>query len=311
MVHAFLREPVDLAAVATVFTPNLTRGSYLRVALAANSTIANPSGGMVPGSEFVLQVTQDATGGRAITWGSQYVFGDFGGVNDAPSAVTILRGFVATSTLIILTAASGVGSATEQIALVENAAIPAGARYVFLTVDGVDTSTLPNGTREGQEIEIWCVAATTSPACTLTITDVFGTEPSTWVFTEQHQYLRFVWRVGASAALTGWKLVGLYENGVETLVAGATANPLCLTHLYNCDAANDWIQPAGLVAGQRSRWVASGAGAVGSTISGLFYTTLGAATGVDLQTNAQGEVAQLSWSGSRWWPDTLTGITVA
>ena len=57
-------------------------------------------------------------------------------------------------------------------------------------------------------------------------------------------------------------------------------------------------------------WIVT-AGANASTISGLFYTTAGAATGVDLQVNAASDMAVLSWGGSRWVPENLVSTTVA
>ena len=56
---------------------NLNNASVAQVTLAGNRTLANPTNG-VAGDVYVLEVTQDTTGGRTLAFGSNYNFGDQG-----------------------------------------------------------------------------------------------------------------------------------------------------------------------------------------------------------------------------------------
>lgn len=174
----------------------------------------------------------------------------------------------------------------------------------LLSVTGTQAYTLPNGLYLGQTKVVECSVAATVPAGTLTITDAYSTEPTSYVFNTVGQRLEFIW------TSTGWKLQRMISAGTESLSAAATANPLNLIHLVNVNGVNDYIQPSGVVPGQRSIWVVT-AGSTGSTVSGLFYTTAGAATGVDLVINAASDMAVISWDGSRWMGENLVSVTVA
>jgi hypothetical protein len=186
-------------------------------------------------------------------------------------------------------------------------AISASTYETHLEVDGTDAFTLGDGSYVGQRKRITCITAANTPLGTVTLNGAqaaYGTEPTAWVFTAAHQFVEWEWTA------TGWKVVALGQAGTESLTTTQTANPLCLVHLVNLDAANDYIQPAGLIAGQRSIWVVT-AGANGSTISGVFYTTAGAATGVDVNVNAASDAAVLSWVNARWYADVLTSATIS
>lgn len=188
----------------------------------------------------------------------------------------------------------------------ENTAITPSVGLALITVDGTDALTLADGTIPGQEIEIVCVAASNSPVGTLTINDAYGSEPTSWVFTTVGQGIKLKW------TSTGWKLIKLNQIGTETVANAGTANPLCLVHSVAIADTVDFIQGNGVIAGQRSIWVAaSNSGTPVGTVSGLFYTTAMAATGTDINFNAASDAAALSWVGARWYADSLTSATIS
>lgn len=173
----------------------------------------------------------------------------------------------------------------------------------YLSVTNTVAYTLADGIRIGQRKRIECSAVSGTPVGTLTINAAWSTEPTSWVFTAVGQALELEWTA------TGWKLLLLRQIGTEALAASATANPLCLIHFVNLDGANDYIQEAGLIAGQRSVWMAT-AGTTGSTISGVFYDEDASADGIDINFNAAGDLAVLSWPGTRWLGESLVSCTV-
>ena len=192
------------------------------------------------------------------------------------------------------------------VASFENTAITPGVALALITVDGTDALTLADGSIPGQEIEILCVSASNTPVGTLTINDAYGSEPTSWVFTTAGQGIKLRWTT------TGWKLIGLKQMGTETVANAGTANPLCLVHSVAVTNTVDFIQGDGLIAGQRSIWVAaSNSGTPVGTVSGLFYTTAMAATGTDVNFNAASDSAVLSWVGSRWYAETLVSATIS
>jgi hypothetical protein len=52
-------------------------GNDYRVTLTGNATISSPSNG-VDGQRITIQIAQDGTGSRKVTWGSGYLFGAAG-----------------------------------------------------------------------------------------------------------------------------------------------------------------------------------------------------------------------------------------
>lgn len=54
-------------ATGTV-VPDLALGTFYFYALTGNTTISNPINAPGPGSEFVISLTQDATGSRTVAW---------------------------------------------------------------------------------------------------------------------------------------------------------------------------------------------------------------------------------------------------
>ena len=64
--------PVALAFGSTI-TPNLSSGNIFTVTLTGNATLANPSN-LVAGQCGQVFVTQDATGSRTLSYGTQWKF---------------------------------------------------------------------------------------------------------------------------------------------------------------------------------------------------------------------------------------------
>lgn len=184
-------------------------------------------------------------------------------------------------------------------------AIPTTADLVLLSVDGTDAFTLDDGA-EGHELTIECVAAANTPVGTVTLNGAqaaYGSEPTAWVFNNVGQ------KVTLRMTATGWKLIAIGQVGTESLTTGQTANPLCLVHFVNLNGANDYIQGAGVIAGQKSRWMAT-AGTTASTVSGLFYDEDASADGIDVNLDAAGDLAVLEWAGSRWLATSLVSATI-
>lgn len=246
------------------------------------------------GTVAIGDILVPTTGGKAIaaTSGLGYAKAlTAGGVDDYGWAILFSQA-VAIGSAGIETVTSGTLSDSKGVSL--------------LSVTGTQAYTLPNGLYPGQTKTVECSVAATTPVGTLTITDAYASEPTSYVFNTVGQRLEFVWTT------TGWKLQRMVSAGVETVAAAGTANPLVLLHLVDINNTNDWIIPSGVVAGQRSLWaVASAAGTPVGTISGLFYTTAGAATGIDVNFNAASDQAVLEWVGARWMAISLVSATIS
>lgn len=94
-----------LSPSASTYTPNFDTGNNFTLTLAATNTIANPSTTPVAGQSGIFEIIQDGTGGRLVTWGSQYVA--TGGVSTltlstAISAKDYLSYYVVDATHILL-----------------------------------------------------------------------------------------------------------------------------------------------------------------------------------------------------------------
>ena len=64
------------AAFAVTLTPNSTNTDIFRVTLTGSATLAVPSGSPFDGQQMLLEITQDATGNRTLTFGAGYQIGD-------------------------------------------------------------------------------------------------------------------------------------------------------------------------------------------------------------------------------------------
>lgn len=82
------RGQLDPATYAATLTPDPIITGGLSTTLTGNITIANPADDRTGnGMEFTVKLTQDATGGRTVTWGSRYV--GVGAINAAPGKTTL------------------------------------------------------------------------------------------------------------------------------------------------------------------------------------------------------------------------------
>ena len=100
-------------------------------------------------------------------------------------------------------------------AISASGAISPTAGRVNLSVDGTKAYTLADGV-VGHEIDLFCVAGTNTPRGTVTIATVYGSQPTTHVFTNQGQRLKL--RMTA----TGWAVVGKVRAGTFPVVVGTT-----------------------------------------------------------------------------------------
>jgi hypothetical protein len=66
---------VTTLTYAAVMTPDLIAAGHFRVTLTGNGEIANPADALIDGQRWMLEVIQDGTGGRTLTWGSAFDFG--------------------------------------------------------------------------------------------------------------------------------------------------------------------------------------------------------------------------------------------
>ena len=188
-------------------------------------------------------------------------------------------------------------------------AISASTYETHLEVDGTDAFTLGDGSIVGQRKRVTCITAANTPRGTVTLNGAqaaFGSERTAWVFTTVGQWVEWEWTA------TGWKIVGVGQQGVETVANAGTANPLCLVHLVSIADTVDFIQPAPEFAGQRSTWFATAnSGTPVGTVSGLFYDEDGSADGIDINFNAAGDLAALESAGARWLATSLVSATIS
>lgn len=81
------RRPVLVTAYAATIVPDISLyGTYEIGALTGNIAISNPTGTPVDGQTLSIRLTQDGTGGRTITWDTQFQFG----TTFASAAITTL-----------------------------------------------------------------------------------------------------------------------------------------------------------------------------------------------------------------------------
>lgn len=97
---------VALADGVTI-TPDFSTGNHFDIGpLAGNRTLANPTN-MVPGQSGVMIVRQDATGNRALTFGSWYKFpGGVAALSTSGSAIDTLSYFVVDASTIFVSVAN-------------------------------------------------------------------------------------------------------------------------------------------------------------------------------------------------------------
>ncbi len=90
---AITQGAVTLTYGATL-TVNASLGGHFRVTLTGSATVANPTS-PADGQKITFEIIQDGTGGRLLTWGSQFNFGTAGiPVLSATAGKRDLIGFV-------------------------------------------------------------------------------------------------------------------------------------------------------------------------------------------------------------------------
>ena len=91
-------------------TPDFSTGNNFSVTLGGNRTLANPTN-MTVGQSGVIYITQDATGGRTLSYGTYYKFpsGTAPTLTTTANAVDALFFFVRTSTSITINSALNIG----------------------------------------------------------------------------------------------------------------------------------------------------------------------------------------------------------
>lgn len=105
--------PVDLAIEAGSVAVDLTKSAYMRLTVDDDVEMSNPTG-MRPATEFFMVLTQDATGGRAITWAAHYDWGTAGAPDTsgfAPGKVLLVKGLVISSTKVVMYSSEASGPA--------------------------------------------------------------------------------------------------------------------------------------------------------------------------------------------------------
>lgn len=142
------REPVDLAIDTGAVAVDLTRSSLLRLVLTGAAAIAAPSG-MVEGTEFFLAITQDATGGRDVTWNAVFDWGEVGApafTDDDPLTATLVHGIVISATKILMTAARGEGNGDPVVGgLADNDVTTAKINALAVTTAKIDNLAVTAG----------------------------------------------------------------------------------------------------------------------------------------------------------------------
>lgn len=214
-----------------------------------------------------------------------------------------------------LTAALNMGLAVDAKS---SGALDLTRRLSEISVSGTKAFTLAAPTYAGQEKEVLCVAAASTPAGTLTVSSPDDTTgfvcPATFFFDNVGQKLVF----RATSALK-WRCVEKIRTGVKTLTVGTT------TTTGICDMSHVNLSVTGTVASTTTMALPNGA-AVGELcqvscstaastphgdLGGTFITKTGTAgTALDDFT-AVTDQALLQWTGAAWKPIVLTGSALA
>jgi len=95
---------------AAIIAVDLSSGFNFSVTLAGNRTLGNPTNPKV-GQTGVIQVTQDATGGRTLAFQSSYKFGGATApvISTDPNSISVFSYIVLAPTFVVMTALTGVG----------------------------------------------------------------------------------------------------------------------------------------------------------------------------------------------------------
>jgi hypothetical protein len=282
-------------AALGVLTNKPTAAGYEASVQVGGQAIVKFGGTVTPGGTVMTD-----TSGRAIAHtGTNKVLGIYVGTANSASGEyhsVLLQGSDGTP-----------GGGLESVSAA--GAVSASTYETHLTVSGTVAYTMGDGSIVGQRKRITCISGASTPLGTVTLNGAqaaYGSEPTAYVFTTAGQYVEWEWTA------TGWKIVALGQAGIETVANAGTANPLCLVHQVEIADTVDFIQPDGLIAGQRSIWYATAnSGTPVGTVSGLFYDEDFSADGIDVNFNAAADMADLVWVGPRWYAQALTSATIS
>ncbi len=193
-----------------------------------------------------------------------------------------------------------------------------------LTVSGTKAYTLAAPTVAGQRKRITCVAATSSPLGTVTISSPDTTTgfvcASAFTFTAVGQAIELV-------ATTGllWRCHRVQRAGTQATVIGTTVlTGLNLAQIYSASVTGTVVSattkglPNGSAVGERCNLVNDTAALspIGS-ISGTYLNMLGTAAtdcqaiGVVASGSVVGDMASFEWNGSAWQVTFQAGVTFA
>lgn len=220
--------------------------------------------------------------------------------------------------------AADTGSLVESISAA--GALSLGIYVTELTVSATKAYTLAAPTFAGQRKRIVCVAATSTPLGTVTISSPDDTTgfvcSSTFTFTDVGQAIELV----ATSALK-WRCVRVQRVGgaVDAVVVGTTVlTGLNLWLRYCCSVTGTVSStgtkglPNGSAVGERCIVTCSTAasipvGSIDGTFKGMIneaYTHLGA-IGVVASATVVGDAAVLEWDGSAWCVLYQNGCTLS
>lgn len=177
------------------------------------------------------------------------------------------------------------------------------AGRVDLTVSGTKAYTLADG-NVGHELDILCVSAASTPLGTLTIATVFGSEPTTHLFTTAGQRLRL--RMTA----TGWKVVAKTRTGSQTVVFGtdAVSDMVAVINPSITGTAAATLA-AGQVAGERIEIRPTTAAS--TPVGNLAFTgkALDGTAHTQAQFNATTDYLVATWNGAAWLEEFSSSVT--
>jgi len=106
--NAFMQ--IDTLSDGATITPDFSVGNNFSVTLGGNRTLANPTN-LNPGQSGIIYVSQDATGGRTLAYGSYWKFSNGAAptLTTSASATDALVYTVRTSTSITVTSILNIG----------------------------------------------------------------------------------------------------------------------------------------------------------------------------------------------------------
>lgn len=243
-------------------------------------------------------VTTDSVGRAVTATAGQYV----NGVADEDGTVGKIGSILAPLAAAVNTAYAAVSA---------SGAIPPTAEAIDLSVSGTKAYTLADGVA-GHEIDIVCVSAASTPLGTLTIATVYGSEPTTHVFTAAGQRLRL--RMTA----TGWKVIAKTRVGSLTVVVGTdvlTGYDMVETYNLSVTGTVSSTSTMGLPSGQvegEAVWLRCTTAA--STPNGsiaLTAKTLAGASATAAAVNATTDYEHLRWNGSAWQELVTNSVTLS